>query len=1133
MKKISYILSLALAGAFFSGCSEEEIVFDHEQPAFEIKESSILLEVIAPKETTADAELYIAGAFNGGEEAAVGNMQWQLEKSTKVDGKWGIYLDPKTFVSGKSLADGYWFVSSDGGAERSALGEVVSRTDNFEVGTRNNIYVTHWKSYFDKAPEATVHDGYTVYLEDNSGWDATALYCYGTEEACGGWPGKLPDGTENINGKTYKYFDLGADRAGMELTFIFNNNDGGAQVENFDCLKKNVINKNIFFSITAESAEAADVAETRYFYVLNNQGWDGVSLYTWGNDNEFFGGWPGTGTTGKTVTIKEKTYQQIPIPDAAVGQLVNAIFNNNGAGEQASDLNIEAIENHDYYILIEDKKAYEVNPQNPSADGEETPDPTPSEPGYSIFVQDNSGWDALYLYAYGDAEIFGGWPGKASTDVTIGGKTFKKFEIAKDYTGKVVNLIFNNNNGTQFDASKDLKIESDIYLSITSSSFEVIGKPVDYDGHVVYVEDLTSWGVTNLYGWFGSGSVTAAWPGIPVSGETTIKGYNYKYFEIPKDLNDKEINAIFNASSSQAPDFHMVLNKDWYVSITDTKVTEIDPNDRKGLTDEFSVDATAHEFEAKASNPLKVALSAKSTAWTVTSSADWAYVSDQGGNIVTSGKPSNTIVTLTLMAKPNFTTSAREATLTFKPENGTAVEVKLTQKAAGSNPFLAQWVFDGNAVSSYSNLWKQQNIIPATFGGGYITVQRGEKNASIPFKCTVKGNNPNVSTMVEGDCWLFRFPVASLAAGSVIEFDATMAGDAKSPKYYIVEYLDGGKWKCNEDELKTASENSSIKYTYKCSGDVSTGSGAADSYQYTTVLQALRFENAITSGEVQIRCRAVGDMTCDGSKQDINATSSCASSMPDFGFTACNVQNLGTSTPSKGSKKVLVLGNSFSYYFNPMFMLKEIAWTNGWDLKINAHLKGSQRFSNHLELSMSQDAIKEGGYDFAIIQDQSGNPAKYASDPTANASVKDNCVKLADEIRKYSPSCKVILVQTWAFPASNYGGYGSYDEFDSKLKEGTSAMAEAADTWIAPVGEAFKQSRADHSNWSLYYSGDSKHPTRSSAYLEACVEYVTLFGEELSSSTATCRVDATRAKYFRQNAKDLIIGKEKDYRINR
>ena len=131
--------------------------------------------------------------------------------------------------------------------------------------------------------------------------------------------------------------------AGMELTFIFNNNNGGVQVENFACLKKNVINKNIFFSITAESAEAVDVAETRYFYVLNNQGWDGVSLYTWGNDNEFFGGWPGTGTTGKTVTIKEKTYQQIPIPDAAVGQLVNAIFNNNGAGEQTPDLNIEAI----------------------------------------------------------------------------------------------------------------------------------------------------------------------------------------------------------------------------------------------------------------------------------------------------------------------------------------------------------------------------------------------------------------------------------------------------------------------------------------------------------------------------------------------------------------------------------------------------------------------------------------------------------------------------------------------------------------------------------------------------------------------------------------------------------------------
>ena len=94
-------------------------------------------------------------------------------------------------------------------------------------------------------------------------------------------------------------------------------------------------------------------------------------------------------------------------------------------------------------------------------------------------------------------------------------------------------------------------------------------------------------------------------------------------------------------------------------------------------------------------------------------------------------------------------------------------------------------------------------------------------------------------------------------------------------------------------------------------------------------------------------------------------------------------------------------------------------------------------------------------------------------------------------------------------------------------------MAEAANTWIAPVGQAFAQSRTDHSGWSLYYSGDSKHPTRSSAYLKACVEYVVLFGEEFTGEVPNCNVAADRGSYFRDLAEQLVIGHEADYRIQR
>ncbi len=131
MKKfITNIILLLTATLALGACDRDEIVFDHEQPAFEVKDGNILLEVIVPRETVDNDIIYIAGAFNGGDEAAAGDLRWQLEKSTTVDSKWGIYLDPSTFVNGKTLADGYHFVSTNDGEERSALNEPVLRTEN-------------------------------------------------------------------------------------------------------------------------------------------------------------------------------------------------------------------------------------------------------------------------------------------------------------------------------------------------------------------------------------------------------------------------------------------------------------------------------------------------------------------------------------------------------------------------------------------------------------------------------------------------------------------------------------------------------------------------------------------------------------------------------------------------------------------------------------------------------------------------------------------------------------------------------------------------------------------------------------------------------------------------------------------
>jgi hypothetical protein len=153
MKKLLYILLLPLAAALFGSCEKtEELVFDQEKPQFELRDSAILVEVIMPQGTTADDKLYIVGAFNGGEDVAVDNLQWQLEKSPQSDHKWGIYLYPSLFEPGKTLADGFYFVSASQGKERTLDNEDILHTETAIAGERVDVKAVRWEAYFNPPP---------------------------------------------------------------------------------------------------------------------------------------------------------------------------------------------------------------------------------------------------------------------------------------------------------------------------------------------------------------------------------------------------------------------------------------------------------------------------------------------------------------------------------------------------------------------------------------------------------------------------------------------------------------------------------------------------------------------------------------------------------------------------------------------------------------------------------------------------------------------------------------------------------------------------------------------------------------------------------------------------------------------
>lgn len=450
------LLALPILAGTMSSCSEEEIVFDIEQPQFELKADKVLLEVVVPPTTLEDDQIFISGAFNGSDSLAALDTKWQLQRSAvapaHTEHKWGIYLDPSVDIS-----KGYHFYSIAEGAERTVFNTDATHFDNPGVGNRAQVTVPRWESYFkvhEDEPEVE-HDGYAVFILNESSETELALYAWGDglPELFGGWPGAQPTGTQTINGVKYTYFDTGEANKGLLYHFIPNNNNNGKQWEGDELALE--LNANIFIRIDDEGYEVLDSPSPTVkhdgfaVFVKNETTWeDPVTMYMWGDENNLNGEWPGMSATG-TQVIDGVEYIYFDFGAINEGLNENLIFNNSGNGKQLADFNFTI--DRDLFVVITDSGVKEIGSDpTPTPEPQPTPDPTGT---FKLYVQDNTGWDAMFVYAWngdGQPELFGGWPGAEITGTeTIDGITYKVVEFKA--SDAEYHFIVNNNNGTQID----------------------------------------------------------------------------------------------------------------------------------------------------------------------------------------------------------------------------------------------------------------------------------------------------------------------------------------------------------------------------------------------------------------------------------------------------------------------------------------------------------------------------------------------------------------------------------------------------------------------------------------------------------------------------------------------------------
>ncbi len=570
-KLYSLMLALLTLTGWMSSCkSTDDITFDHERQQFETQADKILLEFIAPFGTTAAENIYIVGAFNGGdqEDADLEQEAYKLTKAANSDIKWGVYLDPSKFVNGKTLADGFYFYSTTQGREVDLNGVQANHTDNPGVGSFANIWGQRWESYYwsgGEAPEPE-HDGFCVYVDDQTGWDALTLYMWGdVNDLGGGWPGMQVTGTWKHDGVTWKYFDFGEANTGLNENLIFNNNGGGSQLADFNF----TIERNLYLRITAngveEIAPEPTVQHDGYaLFILNESSETDLALYAWG-DAEAFGGWPGMQPTG-TQIINGNEYVYFDMGEATSGLGLHLIPNNNNNGKQWEGDDLFFTIDHDIYLRIFDG-GYEIIDKNYQGGGD-TPTPDP-ESKNTIYVNNQTGWDNLKLYVWGTAEIFGNWDATMTyTPETeaMGNVSYLKYPFTPN-DGEA-HLIFSNNGAD--DGTRqliDLTPNRDYYLQVTTSGvYEV----------AIYVDDQTGWGDnTKLYAW-GTAELFGNWDATMAFTPTTkeIGGVTYKVF--PFTPNGGEAHLIF--SNNGAEDGRVLQditpNRAYFYTLTTSGLTE-------------------------------------------------------------------------------------------------------------------------------------------------------------------------------------------------------------------------------------------------------------------------------------------------------------------------------------------------------------------------------------------------------------------------------------------------------------------------------------------------------------------------------------------------------------------------------
>lgn len=236
---------------------------------------------------------------------------------------------------------------------------------------------------------------------------------------------------------------------------------------------------------------------------------------------------------------------------------------------------------------------------------------------------------------------------------------------------------------------------------------------------------------------------------------------------------------------------------------------------------------------------------------------------------------------------------------------------------------------------------------------------------------------------------------------------------------------------------------------------------------------------------------------------------------------------------------VLFLGNSYTAYNNLPQVINDLLL--GSDRKINYReiTPGGYTLDMHSKNEMVISTIKEGHWDYIVLQDQSQLPS---IDFYRHTLMYPAVERIKDSVEKYNLCAKIVMFTTWGrqyggMQCENYGmgTYCSVDFRDFNHMQDTLSTAYyesgiRSNAFIAPIGQAW-QKILNETNITLH-GFDESHPNMHGTYLAACVFHAIFWNESPIGLPNNTTIPDEESLILQRAAYDVVFNDNANWNTN-